>query len=243
MAEVICSQSQATLMLDAVGNFGVHTTVGINASRRMLLAKPVPAPRIRDDAQRAVREWILRLPDLTGKAYSRIASEADLAVSTLTKPANNPGHRHVTSTVTIAKIVQTHGVPPPMGFEHLSRLGGFEPEAIPFNYEAAEKEFSSHIRQYIGKKELQAWTLNTRALTGFGYMPRDVLILDPTAEWQTGDIVCAQLYSPSRNDTIWRRFEPPHLIAGSSELAFIRPISVDMVTKKGVVVVMFRPRH
>lgn len=211
----------------------------------MLLPRKEPAPKVRDETQKRVRDWIIMLPELTGgKKLTKIAREAGLAVTTLTKPAKDPQHPHVMSTVTIAKIVEKHGVPPPLGFEHLARAQGFsEAEATPFdarNYD--DDEFVADVKRRLSRPGVDAWVLNTRALIGFGYMPGDVVILDLNAEWFPEDIVCAQLFSPTKTETIWRRFEPPWLVAGSSEPEFVRPISVDMVARKGAVLRTLRPR-
>ncbi len=202
-------------------------------------------PRVRDETQKRVRDWILALPEVTGKSLTRIAEEADVAVTTLTKPANNPDHKHVTSTVTIAKIVETHGVAPPLGFEHLKPMRGLaEPEAQEYRYDA-EPDVNELIKAYIaGRPSIAAWVLKTRALEHLGFMPGDIALLDLNASWRAGDIVCAQLYNHERGrtETIWRRYEPPYLVASSTDPAFLKPLHEDSVARKGVVMVTFRPR-
>ena len=203
-------------------------------------------PRVRDEMQKRVREWILGLPAATGKSLTRIAEEAGVAVTTLTKPANNPDYKHVTSTVTIAKIVQTHGVAPPLGFEYLRPVRGLaEPEAQEYRHDA-EPDLDSVIKGYIaGRPSVAAWVLKTRALDVIGYLPGDIVLLDLNASWLPGDIVCAQLYNHerSRTETIWRRYVPPYLIAHSTDPAFSKPVHEDSVAHKGVVLTMFRPRQ
>ena len=202
-------------------------------------------PRVRDETQKRVRDWILALPEVTGKSLTRIAEEADVAVTTLTKPANNPDHKHVTSTVTIAKIVETHGVAPPLGFEHLRPLRGFaEPEAQEYRH-GAEPDLDSIIKESLaGRPNVTAWVLKTRALDHLGYLPGDIVLLDLNATWRHGDIVCAQLYNHerARTETIWRRYEPPYLVANSTDPSFLRPLHEDSVARKGAVVASLRPR-
>ncbi|HWT31847.1 MAG TPA: hypothetical protein VN240_12590 [Propylenella sp.] len=203
-------------------------------------------PRVRDETQKRVRDWILALPEITGKSLTRIAEEADVAVTTLTKPANNPDYKHVTSTVTIAKIVQRHGVAPPLGFEHLRPVRGLaEPEAQEYRHDA-EPDLDGVIKAFIaGRANVTAWVLKTRALEHLGYMPGDIVILDLNAPWRPGDIVCAQLYNHERGrtETIWRRYEPPYLIANSTDPAFLRPLHEDSVARKGAVLMSLRSRR
>ncbi len=216
-----------------------HAPTGLYASRGVLL------PRVRDETQKRVRDWILALPKVTGKSLTRIAEEADVAVTTLTKPANNPEHKHVTSTVTIAKIVETHGVAPPLGFEHLRPVRGLaEPEAQEYRHDA-DPDLDNLIKAYIaGRPHVAAWVLKTRALELLGYLPDDIVLLDLNASWRPGDIVCAQLYNHERGrtETIWRRYEPPYLIASSTDASLLRPLHEDSVARKGAVVIGLRPR-
>jgi hypothetical protein len=203
-------------------------------------------PRVRDETQKRVRDWILALPGFTGKSLTKIAEEAGVAVTTLTKPANNPDYKHVTSTVTIAKIVRTHGVAPPLGFEHLKAVRGLaEPEAQEYRYDA-EPDMDAVIKAYIaGRPNVTAWVLRTRALDLMGYLPGDIVVLDLNAPWRAGDVVCAQLYNHERGrtETVWRRYEPPYLIAQSTDSAFWKPVHEESVARKGVVLVTLRPRQ
>ena len=149
----------SALIPDAAESGLGHPETGLYASRSE------PLPRVRDETQKRVRDWILALPKATGKSLTKIAEEAGVAVTTLTKPANNPDHKHVTSTVTIAKIVETHGVAPPLGFEHLRPMRGLaEPEAQEYRYDA-EPDIDGLIKAYIaGRPSITAWVLKTRAL-------------------------------------------------------------------------------
>lgn len=229
------------LMLDAVEKPRVHRPAGFNASRGMQLAR---TPRIRDETQRRVRDWIASLPELTGKSLTKIAEEAEIAVTTLTKPANNPDHPHVTSTLTIAKIVEKHRVKPPLGFEHLAGApAGFgEREATPFRYDAPP-DINALVKDFVADRPgVDPWTLRTRAIELFGYMPGDVVILDLNAEWYPAAIVCAQWFNRAtgRDETIWRRYDPPYLITATTDASLTKTIHEDAVGRKGAVIMAFR---
>ena len=122
--------------------------------------------------------------------------------------------------------------------------GFAEPEAEPYGL-AGTTDFDAVVRDWIGERAgVDAWILRTRALELAGYLPGDVVIVDLKATARPHDIVCAQLYDfkTMKADTIWRRYEPPYLVAVSSDAALLKPERDDVASIKGVVIGTFRPR-
>lgn len=207
--------------------------------------------RQKPDAASVYREWLRRLPTLTGKSHTAMAGEINVAVSTLTRPlkADDPG----TSTPnqrTIDKIVARYGVAPPdFGVPLRGPLRGFSEDAAP--YEAAGSDpLAGALRALIaGRPGADAWVIKTRAIELLGYLPGDVVIVDPDQVAQPGDAVCAQINIDFRRGTaetvmrVYERAGASHvLLAASLDPVFRAPIAVDdRVAIKGVIIGMVRP--
>lgn len=193
------------------------------------------------DVRGTIRERTIDAMEERGWKVPVLSRRAGVAESTIYRLLSDDPE-FTASTRTLTRLSSALGT-------QLSDTGpldlGLSEEAEPFRYDAT-KEFNDHVKAFVTPRPAtDPWILRTRALTGFGYMPGDVVVLDLNLEWQAGDIVCAQLYSheAGRTETIWRRYEPPYLVAGSTDPAFVRPIHEDAVGRKGVVVMTYRPRQ
>lgn len=200
---------------------------------------------IEDDARRVVRDWLHLIRERTGWSWSKIATAAGVARSTVTNAANDPDYPNVMGTTTITKISRATGIPPPVLPTGLDdRAAGLaEPEAVP--YRIAGTSHDALIEAYTAASaSLVPWELRTRALELAGYLPGDIVILDMNARPADGDVVCAQVYdfAASQAKTIWRRYQAPYLLAASTETEL--PVRADDKTAaiKGVVVLSIRPR-
>ncbi|MGH6907913.1 MAG: hypothetical protein ACREDX_08660, partial [Aestuariivirga sp.] len=93
---------------------------------------------------------------------------------------------------------------------------------------------------------IDAWTLNSRALEGAGYRPGDILLVALDETPAAGDVVCAQIYDwvKAKAETVFRIFQPPYLVAATSDPQLMRPHLVDdaAVAIKGVVLQSLRGR-
>lgn len=196
---------------------------------------------------RAHREWLKRLPTLTGKPLTRIAKEIKIAPSTLTRPLMEGDDG--TSTLhanTIAKIVAHTGAPAPaeQGSPVSGRRSplGFGEDAAPFVPQPGDP-INAAIAAFTANYDAFAlWTIRTRAVELAGFTPGDVAILDLNGKPQPGDVVCAQVYNWGRMtaETVVRVFEraaPVELLVGKTlDPSLQQPIVIDgeRVIVKGV---------
>lgn len=198
---------------------------------------------IEADARRAVRNWLIRVKETTGLSWTQIAKAAGIATSTLTKHVNDPDHPHVLSTLSVAKIARATGLKPPDFFSGGAQTLA-EPEASPYRPDE-DSDYDRMIKAYLdGRPGLDPWVLTTGALKLAGYLPGDIMIVDLNATPQPHDVVCAQVYDfrAMRAETIWRRYEPPYLVAVTDNPALLKPERDDNAKIKGVVVASFRGR-
>lgn len=196
---------------------------------------------------RAHRDWLKKLPTMTGKPLTRIAKEIKIAPSTLTRPLTEGDDG--TSTLhanTIAKIVAHTGAPAPAepGSPVSGRRGplGFGEDAAPFTPPAGDP-ITAVVAALAGHHEaVTLWTIRTRAVELAGFCPGDVAILDLNGTPQSGDVVCAQVYNWGRMtaETIVRVFERASpvelLVAKTLDPSLQQPIVIDgeRVIVKGV---------
>lgn len=116
---------------------------------------------------------------------------------------------------------------------------------MPYRATGTQTPLTRAIDALIGDRPAtDPWTLHTRALEGIGYLPGDILIVSLNMTPNAGQVVCAQEYrwSEGKADTIFRIYEPPYIVAASSEAAFRKPLLVDndRVVIKGVVIASIR---
>lgn len=202
---------------------------------------------ISDASREAARQWLIEVTQQTGKSLTRIATEAKVAVSTLTRAVNDPEHPHTLSAATISKIAAATGIPAPsfLSENKVVRLAFQAPEADPYRFDDG-RALDPLVRALLaGRNAADAWVLRTRALELAGYMPGDIVAVDMAVTPASGDVVIAQVYDFDRGraDTVWRIYEPPYLVAASMDRSNARPLRDDAVQIKGVVVGLFRPRQ
>lgn len=190
------------------------------------------------------RDYLLRVMSKTGLTQTQLANRAGLDPSTLSRFLSEERQGHTLRASTIRKIEATTGIPiregpvPPQGFA--------ESEAAPLH-----PVESSPLQRIIavlaaGGANIDPWTLNSPALEGAGYRRGDTLLVALGENPTPGDIVCAQIYdwAKGRAETVFRMYQPPYLIAATSDAAYLRPHLVDdsKVVIKGVVVHSLRSR-
>jgi hypothetical protein len=196
---------------------------------------------------RVHREWLRKLPEMTGKPLTRIAKEIKIAPSTLTRPLKEGDDG--TSTLhanTIAKIVAHTGAPVPttQGPPASGRRSrqGFSEDAVPFTAQAGDP-INAAVAAFTANHEAFAlWTIRTRAVELAGFTPGDIAILDLNGAPQPGDVVCAQVYNWGRMsaETVVRVFERAApvelLVAKTLDPGLQQPIVIDgeRVIVKGV---------
>lgn len=102
-------------------------------------------------------------------------------------------------------------------------------------------------RNFGGHREgMHIWKVRTDAMSLGGYLPGDMILVDTTKSEivRAGDIVIAQKFDVRAGDTVTllRRFEPPVLVAASSDSDNLRVHVVDgeNVVIKGKIVASWR---
>jgi hypothetical protein len=204
--------------------------------------------RADQETSRLHREFVRGVVDLVGKPPTRVAKEAGLAASTLTRMLNAPEDSTQTLHArTIRKLEQyvalvggnTSTPPGP---------GGLAEEAVRFDAEGADPAVSAAIAALIGSRATAVpWTIRTRALECMGYLPGDIVIVELGRPPQQGDVVWAEVYNLGRSDAemVMRIYRPPILAVASLDQQLGGPLMVDdaRVIIRGVVLPhRLRPR-
>jgi transcriptional regulator with XRE-family HTH domain len=181
----------------------------------------------------------------TGWSQSDLAHRAGLDPSTLSRFLSKGRDGHALRANTIQRIANASGIA--FGESQLSESGGMaEGEAEPYDYTEHDGR-SAAIRALCGNRaNVDAWTLNSRAIEGAGYKPGDILLVGLSETPLAGDVVCAQVYdfAKDRAETIFRLYQPPALIGATSDPTLLKPylISDSSVAIKGVVLHTLRSR-
>lgn len=196
--------------------------------------------------QDATREWIEAILENLQVTPTELARRAGIAATTLTRFINNPDYPNDLSRRTVESVSRIAGVRP------LQKPG----ERIRGLSSSSESDLYQHgsiasvdlmIQPFLRRNDIEIYNLNSRALEHEGYLPGDVLIVNLLETAMPGDIVCASVQDWKSNQTqiIFRVYEPPFLVAASSDRALRRPLAVDqeIVRIKGVLLGSTRPRR
>lgn len=217
----------------------------------MLLAmnEQAPPPRglsIVENVRRQQLEWVRAILAHLKWNPTRLAREAGMSQSTLSKFLNDPANMARLETNSVEKLARVSPFPPYQTVAPPVQRGFADKEAEPF--EAADV-IDPRVRAAIaalvgGRNEVVAWELQSRALETAGYLMGDVLFVDLNADPRDGDVVCAQVYDRASAETVFRIYEPPYLQAATYSRALFKPLLVDgdRVAIRGVVIASVRPR-
>jgi transcriptional regulator with XRE-family HTH domain len=181
----------------------------------------------------------------TGWSQSDLAHRAGLDPSTLSRFLSKGRDGHALRANTIQRIANASGIS--FGEAPTSESTGMaEAEAEPYIFSADDGRAAA-IRNLCGNREnVDAWTLNSRAIEGAGFKPGDILLVGLSETPLAGDVVCAQVYdfTKGRAETIFRLYQPPALIAATSDPSLLKPylVSDSSVAIKGVVLHTLRSR-
>lgn len=197
--------------------------------------------------QEVHKEWISALEHTLGLKPSKIAAEAGLSDTTLTRLFWED-YAGTLSQMTIAKVKKRFGVAGPGEAPSAgAAVPGFsEGDRVVFSNDNGDADIARIVEAMrAGRNAVEPWRLRSRALEGEGILPGDIVMVDLNGQPATGDAVCAQVYDLRRGtaETVFRLFEPPFLVAASQEAALRRPLLVDneRVAIVGVVVGSVRP--
>lgn len=193
------------------------------------------------------RGWLLHLSESTGLSLTEIARKAGMAQTTLTRFANNPNVAHVLSARTISQIEQALGVPfgqaPGARLEARGRPAG---EAEPYHgHNLVDPDIATVLAALPASWE--PWLLHGDALTAAGYLPGDVLVVDPDGFPSSKDVCRVSVDQGPRVDrrTCFRIYETPFVVASSHDPHAEGPLLVDQAKVRitGVVRMLLRPRR
>jgi hypothetical protein len=211
-------------------------------------AKPTSQARTAVLSDERVRhtEWLNWVLARTGKTDSGLAKAAGQSENVLTRFRSRDGA--TLSSLTIRLITELTGLPGPESYK-LPNLSGFSEETIRYEHQGSTSDpIQRMIAQAIeGRPNASPWLLKSRALEAVGYFPGDILIADQSVSPMAGDVVCAQIYDIKgmTAETVFRLFEPPYLIAASSDASLRKPQLIDneRVLVMATVTETFRPRR
>lgn len=191
------------------------------------------------------RDFVMRALKRSGVKYvSTLAKKAGVDPSTLSKFMRGTRDGHVLTFPIIHRLETFSGetfnassmvpAPPALGEPEAQRLDPASGTALESLVNAARG----------GRNTVDPWLLKSRALEAMGLKPGDTLLVDLAMQPKPGDVVCAQVYDwqKGRAETVFRRFDPPYLVAASNDLDLLRPYYIDgqNVRIAGVVTDSFR---
>lgn len=182
------------------------------------------------DDNALIRDWLTDVMRRTGLKATPLARRAGLSPSTLIRALDdqNPSMLERRS---ITKIAQTFGVAEPGA----GVATGMAEDLLPYR-ETAQPRVDIKADQYLR-------VIGSRVLDLIGYLPGDVVLLDMSETAAEGDAVDAQVYDRSGADTVLRYYDPPYLVARSTqpELA-AKPLLVDGERVRIAAVVVYAQR-
>ena len=195
-----------------------------------------------DDDQLA---YLRRVLERTGWTQTQLAQRAALDPSTLSRFLGGGRAGHALRASTLAKIAAVSGVPV-TGESSAAPAGFAETEASPLDLSGRADLQTIVDGLTTPGRSVDPWTLASRALENAGYRPGDIMLVALDEAPLSGDVVCAQIYDWSKGgaQTLFRLFQPPYLVAATSDTTLMRPYATGdaSVAVKGVVVASIRGR-
>lgn len=193
-----------------------------------------------------IRQWLEAALKKTNETPSALARRAGLATTTLTRFLNDP-HAPMLTLRSLAKVAHAADIQP-LGLpqKKIVPSAGYlsESEAEPYRF-GDEGTLDLAIKALIGDRTAaDPWLIKTRSLDLAGLLPGDIVIVDLNERAVSGDVVCAQAYQWEKSlaETVFRLYEPPYLVAATSDAALAaslrKPLLVDhdAIIIKGVVI-------
>jgi SOS-response transcriptional repressor LexA len=174
-----------------------------------------------------------------------LARGAGVSDTTLTRLLNDPEYTGTLSPETIDRIKETYNVPGPDEYAFARARAGFaEAERTDLTARSVEIQTMTSAGR---PPEITTWRLKTAALEEAGYLPGDIVVVDPNSSPKRKDVVCAQISDMQRGstETIWRIYDPPYLVGAAHDRLAYKPLLIDheRVIVCGVVVASLRPHR
>lgn len=199
-----------------------------------------------ENARRKQMAWVEAILDHRKWRASRLAKEAGIDQSTISKFLNDPLNAAQLNTLSVEKIARVGGIPPYQSAPINPPRGLAETEATLYEGDPASGLQFALEALKAGKNGINTWLLHSRALENAGYVPGDILVVDLNASPAPGDAVYAEVFDRvGRPEAVMRLYEDPFLVAASLDRDFMRPLLVDndRVVVRGVVIASVRPRR
>lgn len=213
----------------------LHHPRGVDGATVMQMTAKIPKTNTKAAIRERHLKWLDDVQRWTKKSLSRLATEAGLSDTTLTRFIRK-GYDGTLNDVTIARLIGTHGVPGPDDdpAERARRpLYAREEAALYVSEQEPDIGVRRAVEALVGKRaDTYAWRLKTRAVELKGYLPGDIVITDARAAPVTGDAVCAQVvdYRRGTAETVWRIYEE------TGGVRLLTPKSLDPVVLPTLVV-------
>ena len=195
-----------------------------------------PATGDKDALKETLRDWLDGVRKTTGWSFERIAREADVSPTTLTR-FMKPDYPHLLGLDTIRKIAAATRINAPgeLGIE--AATTGFGEELK--HWAPAPEDLHDALASGIDWWEVRSYLLDLE-----GLLPGDKIAIDLKHQAQPGDIVMAQVESKGGQEveTVLRKYEPPMLTCRTTQRHYPGPEFVDgaRVIIMGVAVSMRR---
>lgn len=170
-----------------------------------------------DDTQNILRQWLLKAAGKTGWSLTRLAKEAGVAQSTVTRLFSEDYVGTMTAD-SMAKLSRAAKLPIPVEIGTSPLDPGFrEPELQPLTADEGENP------------NISRWTIKGNSLVLAGYMPGDTVWADARIAPRDGDIVIAQNYDMQRAtaETVIRVYKAPFLMTAAIGADERKPIMAD----------------
>lgn len=219
----------------------VESCVRHTLNSEYAIGKTQLPPKTDQTVARLHREFVRNVVEKTGTPATRLATEIGVSPSTLTRLLNEPDNGKATlRATTIAKLERYSGLQAPtLELPEGARMAAsVRADAVPFETREADSAISAAIKAIVGgRKGIEAWTIQTRALECAGYMPGDTILIDMTARSMAGDAVFAQDLRGGKAAMLLRIHEPPFLVAATLDPTLRKPLEVDdeWIIVKGVI--------
>jgi len=180
-------------------------------------------------------EMLKDLMMCTELSANQIASAAGVQPSTLYRFLDQQSDTELRAH-TEGKIRAAFNLP------HLTPSGFSEPEAVPI-----ETSPSLPDPETLAAESLGLFRIQSRSMEAADILPGDVITVALNREPKPHDIVCAQVFDPATAEaqTLFRWFEPPYLVAGSTTTSLRKPLLIDdeFVVVRGPAIGLFRQRQ
>ncbi len=176
----------------------------------------------KDALKTTLRTWLDGVRKTSGWSFERIAREADVSPTTLTR-FMKPDYPHLLGLDTIRKIAAATRIAAPgeLGIE--TTPTGFGESELK-QWTPAPNDLRDTLANGVDWWEVRSYLLDLE-----GILPGDKIAIDLSRRAQPGDIVMAQVESKGGQDveTVLRKYEPPMLTCRTTQRDYPGPEFVD----------------